>query len=69
MSSFALNQVDVSAPRGFINSITTQSTTALTDCVLVAFLNDNACVRIDQHDLPVDWVEMLDAAILKHARL
>lgn len=61
MISFALNQVDVSAPRGFINSITTQSTTALNDCVLVAFLNDNACVRIDQHDLPVDWVEMLEA--------
>ena len=63
MSSFALNQVDVSAPRGFINSITTQSTTPLTDCVLVAFLDENTCVRIDRLDLPTNWVEMLEALI------
>ena len=63
MSSFALNQVVVSAPRGFINSITTQSTTPLIECVLVAFLDENACVRIDKLDLPTNWVEMLESLI------
>ena len=63
MSSFALNQVDVSAPRGFINSIKTQSTTPLTDCVLVAFLDENTCVHIDKLELPTNWVEMLEALI------